>query len=213
MVFRKAANSDIPFLINAIIAAEKSGTQLLSYATLFNLSITEVQQLFTEMLEEDVPYQELNVSGFGLVEVDNKVVAATNSWVEPTIGKSSAQQKASLLMGFIGTSRVSESFAHHKFLEDLTLTRTPNAMQFESVFVLPEYRGRGILRFLFDALSTTHNPNNQLPEEIHVVQSNLMAYNAYCKLGFTVVQEKTSVHPDVKKYLPDCTRLKMMRKV
>jgi len=211
MVFRNATNSDVPFLINAIFEAEKSGSTLLSYSTLFDLSKTELQQLFTEMLEEDVANQEINVSGFGLVEIEKKVVAATNCWIEPSNGKSSAQQKASLLMGIMGTTRVSEAFAQHKFLQDLTLTRSPGAVQFESVFILPEHRGKGLLGFLFKTLSEVHNPSKKLPEEIHVVQSNQLAYNAYRKLGFTVIQEKISVHPDVKKYLPDSTRLKMMR--
>jgi hypothetical protein len=35
LLFRQAKASDIPFLVEAIIAAEKSGTDRLSYATIY----------------------------------------------------------------------------------------------------------------------------------------------------------------------------------
>ena len=61
---RKATEKDIPFLIETIIAAEKSGTETIAYCSIFSLGKEEFTELLKNILEEDIQGQELCVSDF-----------------------------------------------------------------------------------------------------------------------------------------------------
>jgi hypothetical protein len=73
---RRAVATDIPFLVDVIISAERSGTDKLSYSTLFDLPEAHVRRLLAEMLAEDVTGQELCVSGFLIAEVLHECAGA-----------------------------------------------------------------------------------------------------------------------------------------
>ena len=53
LVFRKAEEKDIPFLIETIIAAEKSGTDVFSYSKIFELPELEIRKILADILAED----------------------------------------------------------------------------------------------------------------------------------------------------------------
>ena len=50
MEIKKATENDIPFLVETIVAAEKSGTSVFSYATLFEVNENKVKEVLTEIL-------------------------------------------------------------------------------------------------------------------------------------------------------------------
>ena len=45
LTYKRATEQDIDFIIEAIVAAEKSGTKRLSYATMFGFDMAQVHEL------------------------------------------------------------------------------------------------------------------------------------------------------------------------
>src|SRR5262245_11133088 len=80
--FREARLSDVPFLADTMISAEKSGTDRLGLAAICGLSENELRDLLIAMLNEEVDGCEYSVSSFLMAEADGKVVAALASWIE-----------------------------------------------------------------------------------------------------------------------------------
>lgn len=68
IIIRKATLLDIDFLIEAIIAAEKSGTDILSYSTIFDLTERDVQNMLRNVLEKNVTGCELSPCNFLIAE-------------------------------------------------------------------------------------------------------------------------------------------------
>ena len=63
---RKATLNDVDFLVDTIVAAEKSGTDNFGLAKLFELSEDEMRSYIKAMLEEEVDGCEFSVSSFYL---------------------------------------------------------------------------------------------------------------------------------------------------
>ena len=82
ITIRRAAIKDMDFLVDTIVAAEKSGTDNFGLAKLFELSEGEMRTYIKAMLEEEIDGCEFSVSSFLVAEVDEKVVAAFAGWIE-----------------------------------------------------------------------------------------------------------------------------------
>ncbi|HRI47488.1 MAG TPA: hypothetical protein PK559_10330, partial [Ignavibacteriaceae bacterium] len=54
VLVRKATINDIPFVIEGIIEAEKSGGNTITTCSIFDLSIEDFKELLTKLLSEDV---------------------------------------------------------------------------------------------------------------------------------------------------------------
>ena len=208
---RNAVEADIPFLIEGIIAAEKSGTEKLSYCTIFNITESELRTLLAIVLAEDITGQELCVSGFLVAEMNEQRAGAVCSWVEGADGKSSAILKGNLLLHFLGRERIAAAAADLKLMEQLSLARTNGALQLESVYVSAAYRGRGIC----GKLLATHQQRAQREHpglsrgQIILAKSNDSAYAAYEKSGFRITAERRSQSPRVLELLPASCRILM----
>lgn len=208
---RKAADADIPFLVEAIIAAEKSGTDKLSYCTIFKLEESELRTLLSELLSEDITGQELCVSGFLVAEIDGQLAGAVCSWVEGAEGKPSAILKGNVLLHFFGRERITAAAATLKLMEELSLERTPGALQLESVYVPRQHRGRGICGRLLTAheqIARAEYPSVS-KAQILLAKTNDSAYKAYEKSGFSITDEQESHDPRVLELLPASCRILM----
>src|SRR5689334_18704316 len=98
--FRKGEEADIPFIIDTIVAAEKSGSDVLSYSTIFEMPEVEVRRIFATILAEDVTGQELCYSDYTVAEVSGQVAGAVAGWIEGQSGQPSSIKKAMLLNYF-----------------------------------------------------------------------------------------------------------------
>ena len=78
-IFRNATINDVPFLVDTIIEAEKSGTDILTYSTVFGLSEDETRKYMADMLLEEVDGCELSISSFLVAENEGQVVAAVGA--------------------------------------------------------------------------------------------------------------------------------------
>ena len=64
IIIRQAEISDIDFIIEAILEADRSDTDRISYCTIFNLSRVEFRKILREILIEDIQGSELCLSDF-----------------------------------------------------------------------------------------------------------------------------------------------------
>ena len=208
---RQAVAGDTSFLIESIIAAEKSGTDKLSYCTLFGISEVELRLLLIEILAEDIAGQELCISGFLIAEIEGQPAGAVCSWIEGSGGKPSGILKGNLLFHFFGHARIVAAAENLKLAEDLSLARMGGALQIESVFVPAQFRGRGICRQLIAAHQDEARRRCPQPmkAQIQLVKSNDNAFRAYEKLGFSIVAERQSQNQRIMELLPSASKILM----
>lgn len=203
MEIKKATESDIPFLVETIIAAEKSGTSVFSYSTLFELEEIKVKEILTEILSEDIQGQELCVSDFLIAFVDGVPAGAICGWVEGREGPSNILKSNVLMFGF-GKEHFGKVLNKAHLMEPLTISREEGCLQLESIYVSEKFRGMGIVNALIDAHllnSKQHNPAVS-KAQIILAKDNDAALRAYEKAGFNMVLEKFQPNAEILKYLP-----------
>lgn len=212
--YRQATEKDIPFLIDTIIAAEKSGTDRLSYATLFDISEQEVMVILAQILEEDMAGQELCVSGFIIAEVNGQFVGACNAWIEGEVGKS-ALIKSSLLMFYFGKERCLHAATYNEKLDQIRLHRTAGSLQIESVYVIEQFQGKGIGGALIEKQIRHHIQLGKQFSNIQIIVAcnNDKAVRAYQKIGFAIKEEKNVRDSDLEKLLPSAHMCLLERKI
>lgn len=211
IVIRSATADDISFLVDAVIEAEKSGTDKFSYTTLFNLSEGDVRKYITNIFEEEINNLEFSVSSFIIAEHENKIVAAVAGWLE---GKNENNLTSSILKANLICycfPRESIVFANSKndIIKGTHIEREIDKYQIEFVYTLKEYRGNN----LFGTILKAHKERcrNLLCNniQIHVFSNNESVIRYYQKIGFTIVKSYVSDHKEVTNYLPSNEKILM----
>lgn len=212
LAIRRATADDVPFLIEAICEAERSGTPILSYCRIFDLREEDFVALLRQALAEDLVGQELCVSGFLVADEAEVPVAACCAWVEGADGIASAILKANLLVHLLGHERLQAAERHFRKLDALTLPREVGAIQIESVYVHERARGRGLAGRLIGAhLDDLRATATAKKAQVILAATNRSARAAYERLGFTGVLERASDDDDLRALLP-ATRKVLMEK-
>ncbi len=210
---RSANFSDIDFLTETIIAAEKSGTDKLSYTTIFGLTEQETHVCLRKMLEEDIDGCELSLGSFLIAEDNGKIVAAVGAWVEGETGVSSIAIKGSLLAHTLPLDKIKNAAKLSSVVSELHIDITRNVMQIGLVYVSPEYRGKNLVKILIEEqiknkLSTVKNLKEV---QVQVFGSNIPAIKSYEKIGFEKIKEVRATSDLILNYLPDRVKILMKR--
>jgi ribosomal protein S18 acetylase RimI-like enzyme len=213
-IFRQATRNDIPFLTETIIEAEKSGTDILTYTTIFGLNEAEARDYIARMLGEEIDGCELSVSGFILAEKGGSMTGAVGAWVESSEGVPSNVLKGNLLSFILPLSCLQRATSLNHIVSDLHIEYVPGTIQIGLVYVAPEARGKGLVPKLIE-----HKINmlkEKFPEVnevfIQVFGNNLSAIKAYEKSGFEIVLRKEAVLDGTAKYMPDTIKV-LMKKI
>ncbi len=215
MKFVQATEADLDFVTEAVFAAVKSGTNVLSYATLFEKSEEELKPLFRDMIEEDIEGQELWLSGFLIAKTDDGIPAATCcAWVEGEEGASSMLTAQVLSFG-LGQEVYQKALEKHEIIESLRVDRTEGTLQFEHVYTALEFRGKGLAKQVIEKQIEQYKvQNSELTKaEIILFKTNESALKAYQKLGFETTFEQHSQHPEILNYFPADTRVLMNKDI
>lgn len=216
ITIRRATAKDIDFLTEAIIAAEKSGSQMpVSYAGIFSLSYEETVDLLKAALEEEIEGQELCPLHFLIAEVNGTPAAACASWVEATGGVSSGQIKANILFHLLGKEKWEKASEQLKAIAETNIERTAGAAQIESVYTRPEHRGKGLTAMIIEEHLKLHKESFPSLEKAQVIllKNNISAANAYRKAGFGQAAERTGIHPLISTLLPCPSKIMMERRI
>lgn len=208
---KKARIEDIPFIIEAIVQAEKSGTERLSYSTIYNLPEEEVKGLLVDMLEEDIKGQELCLSQFSVAMVSGKRASCLSSWIEGEHGDSSSL-KAALLAHYLSIENLKYSLQFRSIFNDLRLQRIPGTLQLECVYSSPEFRGQGVVSSLIHNLAK-QNKRKVKQAQLMVDGQNAGAMRAYEKIGFKVSLETESTHELAREILPSNKKSTMLMSI
>ena len=215
LVLRGAKEADREFLIEAIIEAEKSGSEAISYCEIFSLSEVELHTLLDAVLQEDFAGQELCTSGFLIAEIDGEYAGAACAWLEGEAGLPSTLIKANLLQHFLDKERLRLARPFLVRLEALAIAREAGAAELESIYVRPAYRGQGITGCLLEEhLSLLRRRMPALAKaQIILVKGNDRACRAYEKLGFGVALERHTDDPLLHSIVPGGTKILMEKPI
>ncbi len=212
---RKGERRDIPDLIDTIVAAEKSGTEIFSYSKIFEMPESEIRNYFSAILAEDVQGQELCFSDYLVAEINGRFAGAVAAWIEGECGQESSIRKAMLLNYFLPKENVQKAIGKRKFLDQVHFDPDLGTLVIDIGLTLPEFRGRGILSLLMleqTKLLCTRRPDVKV-SQIHIMKNNKVAYHIYSKLGYQTVREKKCTDPVILNWLPSDTQVVMEKKI
>ena len=212
---RQATEADKDFLIESIIEAEKSGSDMISDCAIFSITEDDFRTALSSMLDEDMEGQELNISGFLIAEVDGEKAAALNTWVENASGMSSSMIKSNLLMYFLDRQAIINAAPAMALMNEVNIHRDSNALQIESVYTAEKYRGLGLTSKLINEhirlKQAAAVPFNKV--QVILLKNNEAAQKAYQKAGFAIVAEKHCTNPAILNLMPCDTKILMEKQL
>lgn len=212
ITFRKPTTADIPFLAETAIQAEKSGSDTLSYTTIFGLSEAEAKQCIIEMMEEEMDSCcEYSISSFVVAEYDGKIVGATCAWAEAVDGMPSSAQKGNLLRFTIPKENFEKAIPLSPMLRQLHIEFFTDSIHMGLAYVAPEMRGQGLVGRMFRLRIDEVKAENPEIKQVYlqVFENNVSGIRAYERFGFKIVDTKVAPHPDIVNYLPSNTKYLM----
>ncbi len=214
-IFRNATINDVPFLVDTIIEAEKSGTDKLSYSTIFGLSEDDVRKYLSDMLLEEVDGCELSISSFILAIADKRIVAAIAAWIEGCEGLPSTVLKGNLLNYSLPREAMNKALANNLIVRDFHIEYTHNTIQIGLVYVDKAYRGQNLVSLLMEQQISNLLLKGTNPTAVYlqVFSNNVAAIRAYEKVGFSKVLTKKSTQKDALLYMPSDSKILMKREL
>lgn len=209
-IIREATNNDVDFIVKAIIEAEKSGSKILSYSTIFNLTEEEVINIFYKMLLEEIDGCEFSISSYLVAEIDNRVVGTIGAWVEHKENPSSIV-KGNLLGYFLPKSSLLYASQQAKVLSELNIEHVDGALSLVIVYISPEHRGNN----LFMLLTNEHIIRNKDVREVSIqlMANNIYAIRSYERYGLKKCFELKSKNEKIKQILPFNEKILMKKQL
>jgi ribosomal protein S18 acetylase RimI-like enzyme len=215
LLIRNTNESDIDFLIDSIIESEKGNTQVVSYCSLFNISEQFLRSIIRKIFEERINDFDFSLNSFLIAEYKNYPVACYSGWIESNKGMPSALLKISAFKTFLPKTNIQyyENIAY--VVKEIFIKRDHLTLQLENVFVKKEYRGNGLVSLLLDALvkKTTTSYPEVTKAQIQFFKENSPAFFRQSKLGFKIIDERKSNNPEIIKYMPGKTKIKMEKEI
>lgn len=205
-LLRKATINDIPFLVCVVVSAEKSGSDKLSYSTLFNLPEQKAKDYIKAMFEEEIDGCEFSVNSFLIVEYNGKPVAAFGGWVETLNddGMASKMLKSNLISFTFGKESMEFLKKKANIINELVSDREPLALQLEYLYVTDGHRGKGLSSILIAGLE--REAALVFPQlkkvQVQVYSNNINALNVYKKNGFEISKSYKANNNEVLNLLP-----------
>ena len=214
---RPAKISDIKFLSKVIIEAEKSGTDKIGLANVFNLTENELKEYLIQMLDEEVEGCELSYNSFVLAELNDHPVAAFCGWIESENedNQPSAILKSNLIGFVLPKEKLNEIKKSQYIIKDIQIEREPHTHQLEYAFVDADHRGKGLtLKIIDELLKIAKNKNPNLKKsQVQVFAENKAAIKVYERAGYYEVERKKSNNPLIEEYLPGKVKLVLEKKL
>lgn len=208
---REARSDDIPFLVDTIIEAEKSGTDTLTYTTIFGLTEEESRDYISKMLKEDIDGCELSVSGFILAEMNGSVSGAVGAWIEGSEGLPSSVLKGNLLSYILPSSCFERARSLGDIVNDLHIEYIDHTIQIGLVYVSQQARGQGLVSMLIDEKVRMLKEKDPEVSDVYiqVFGNNMAAIRAYEKAGFKNIFTKNTTLSETINYMPDSCKVLM----
>ncbi len=204
LVIREASERDIDFIIETIIEADKSGSNVISACNILNVNELEYKDILKNILKDNIEGQEYGLSGFLIAEYNNMPIGALGSWVEGAGGISSYILYSNILLFYLDKGKIPSILENFKITKELSFRRETGAIQMEYGFVREEYRRRGVYtRLILESIKKYYPENkNILKAQGICFKDNYKSLNASLKIGFKIIDSKLSENNNLKKFFP-----------
>lgn len=210
---RPAKIADIDFIVEAIIAAEKGGSNKLSYTSIFGLSETDTAKYIKKMLEEEIDGCELSISSYLVVESDNELAAAMGAWIEGCEdGVSSSTIKGNLLSYTLPIEAFIKAKEVSHIVSELSIEYIPDSLCIGIVYVKESYRGKNLVAELLEKqVQKVLENRKKIDVYIQVFGNNIPAIKAYKKLGFKEYEIISSENDKITNYLSSNKKILLIK--
>jgi len=214
-IFRTATINDVPFLVETIIEAEKSGSNILSWTTIFGLSESDSKRYLSDMLKEEIDGCELSISSFLVAETKGQVVAALSAWIEGENNESSAFLKGNLLSYILPNDCIQKASVIQPLLQEIHIDYIPGSIQKGAGYVAKDYRHRDLFRLLTDEIIGKLLKRNPSVTDAYtqIYASNIAAIKANQKADFKIVMVKESPNEEILRYVPSNKKVLMKKEL
>ncbi len=216
-LIRKATVADACFLADVIVGAEKSFTQKLGLANLFELTEEETRQLIVKMLEENVDGCEFSVSSFFVACHNGKHVGAVGGWPEAYYdGMPSNLIKSNLINYIFPKENVLKAQAKMGMIKEmLQIERPAGTYQIEYGYVDGEHRGKRIT----DRLMEAHRSYaKELDSGITLMQvscfeTNQTSIKMHQRNGFEIAKRYVCDNEEIFEYMPHNVKVLLEKEI
>jgi len=215
IVIRSAIPADLEFVMETIVSAEKGMGNTISYCKLFNISEEKFRSTLKEILVAGITNFEFSLTNYKVAVANGQPVGAYGAWIEGKDGISSGLLKISALKSFLGKESMSFYKVNSPVVEEMTIKRQPGTLQFESIYILEEFRGKGIGNILVQALiddSRKQEPNLSIAQ-VQIIKQNSISLQAHLNYGFKIKEEKTASNLNAFGYFCGNTRVMMEKRI
>ncbi len=214
VLIKPADQTDIDFVIEAIIRSQKSGTDRITYCSLYSLTEEELRAHLRDIMNEDLEGiigHEFNLSGFLVCRINGERAGAMGGWVEGIDGLPSSIIKTNLLLKQLGREKLETAMARSALIKDLNYEREDGALQLEYLLVEDRFWLKGIFVKLLIGQMKRHMNGKSDAQKAQAImfKDNDRSYQAFQRIGFDIIEEKTADHRDVLNIYPHDTRILM----
>lgn len=214
---RTANISDAHFLSKVIMEAEKSGSDKIGLAKVFDLTEPELRDYLIEILEEEIDGCEFSYSSFVIAEFESEPVAAFGGWIE---NENEDEQASTILksnlIGFVFPKEKLMGLKNRQeIIKDILIEREPHTHQLEYAFVDANHRGKGLTNQIMDELlriAKTKNPQVS-KSQVQVFANNTSAIKVYQRAGYEEVGRKKASNSTILEYFPCDIKIVLEKKI
>ena len=205
-IYREATIKDIPFLVEVVIEAEKSGSDIIGLSKIFGIDELDLRKYLTQIFEEEIDGCEFSVSSFFVAEYESLPVAALGGWIEGENedGLPSSILKSNLLSYILPREIFSQLHKTSEIIKDIQREREPHTHQIEYGYVKPGHYGKDLYGNLIDKLLEKAKSQNKLVKKSYAqtFEKNIFPIKLLKKSGYKIVKRFESKHPEILNYLP-----------
>jgi hypothetical protein len=203
-IIREAKESDIPFLADVVIWAERGVSDKCVYSTMFNISEEEARAKIRDIFEEEVDGCEFSLSSFLITEYNNEPVGALGGWIECFEGAMpSSILKSNLINYTFNKKSIDYLIAKMHIVKDIIAKRDPLSLQIEYLYFVRNHRGKGQV----GELVTEHEKKAKLKypdlkkSQIQIFKNNYPSIRAAESLGYRLAKTYTAESDEILKFL------------
>jgi hypothetical protein len=171
--------------------------------------------IFRDATSKDIPFLELSVSSFLVLETKGQVVAAVSAWIEGSEGISSSILKGNLLSYTLPKFCIERATSLNPIINDLHIEYAPNSIQLGNGHVLKDFRGNNLLRILMDKkielLSKIKTDISEAYAQIYAC--NTPSIRTCERMNFEKILLKESLNKETIKYLPYDKKILMKKEL
>jgi len=210
---RSASTADIVFIVETIIQSEKSKTNTLGFAKMFNLSEQNLGGYLSDILAQEIDGTGLSINSYLVAEANGKTVAAIAGWVEGANeeGLPSTIITANMISYFFPKESLYFANRINNVVRELQIERELGVYQIDSAYVEHHHRGNNLSQRLIEAHEIRCRDYGCSKMHLQVFGHNYNAIHIYEKCGFKQIKTYSSDNPEVLNFYPSDKKILMQK--